>query len=242
MQSKKMRLDKFLVHIGYGSRSEVQKIIKQKRVTLDGNTVSKPDISLDPEKSSVCVDSKVAVYSEFYYFVLHKPDGVITATEDSQQRTVLDLLNPEDKNKMLAPVGRLDKDTEGLLILTNDGKLTHQLLSPKKHVEKVYYAEVKGCVTAEDVRCFEAGITLKDGTAFLPAKLEILEAGELSKVNVTICEGKFHQVKKMALAIGKEVTYLKRIKMGGLTLPADLARGEYRQLSDQELQLLKGDD
>jgi 16S rRNA pseudouridine516 synthase len=241
MQSKKIRLDKFLVHIGYGSRSEVAKLIKQKRVKINEEVIHKPDFNFEINKSKVCVDGNEAVYSEYYYYLLNKPAGVITATEDAKQDTVLDLLLPIDKNKSLAPVGRLDKDTEGLLILTNDGKLTHSLLSPKKHVDKVYYAELNGVVTTEDIKQFQEGIQLNDGTTYRPAKLEVIEADSISKVHVTISEGKFHQVKRMALAIGKEVLYLKRIKMGGLELPQDLKLGEYRSLTAQELSLLKGD-
>lgn len=241
MQSKKMRLDKFLVHIGYGSRSEVQKLVKQKRVTVNEKVVNKPDFNFEIKGINVCVDGKPAVYSEFYYYVLNKPAGVITATEDERHETVIDLLLPIDRNKSLAPVGRLDKDTEGLLILTNDGKLNHSLLSPKKHVDKVYYAELNGIVTIEDVKQFEQGIQLNDGTKYRPAKLDIIESASVSKVYVTISEGKFHQIKRMALAIGKEVLYLKRIKMGTLELPQDLRLGEYRALTVLELKLL-GED
>ena len=241
MQMKKMRLDKYLVHTGYGSRTEVQKLIKQKKVTVDDLIINKSEFSFIPEESIVAVNGEKVKYRTFYYYLLNKPAGVITATEDVSQKTVIDLLLPIDKNKNLAPVGRLDKDTEGLLVLTNDGKLAHELLSPKKHVDKVYYAEVNGIITIDDVKQFETGIILKDGTAYQPAKLEILEQGDLSKVNVTINEGKFHQVKKMVLAVGKEVVYLKRVKMGNLELPNNLDSGEYRELSATELALLKGE-
>lgn len=236
-----MRLDKYLVHTGYGSRTEVQKLIKQKKVTVDDLIINKSEFSFIPEESIVAVNGEKVKYRTFYYYLLNKPAGVITATEDVSQKTVIDLLLPIDKNKNLAPVGRLDKDTEGLLVLTNDGKLAHELLSPKKHVDKVYYAEVNGIITIDDVKQFETGIILKDGTAYQPAKLEILEQGDLSKVNVTINEGKFHQVKKMVLAVGKEVVYLKRVKMGNLELPNNLDSGEYRELSATELALLKGE-
>ncbi len=242
MQTSKIRLDKFLVHIGYGSRSEVQKIIKQKRVTVNSQIISKPEHSFVINDSNVYVDGKEAVYSEFYYYILNKPQGVITATEDNRHQTVLDLLDPIDKRKSLAPVGRLDKDTEGLLILTNDGKLTHELLSPKKHVNKVYYAKLSGQVTPDDVLKFATGIELSDGTKYRPAKLEIIRASDTSEVFVTISEGKFHQVKRMALSIGKEVIYLKRIKMGNLLLPEDLQLGAYRSLTSQELKKLKGEE
>lgn len=239
MQMKKIRLDKFLVHCGYGSRSEVQKLVKQKKVTVNNQSINKPDYSFVIEESIVCVSGNEVQYREFYYYILNKPQGVITATEDDRHKTVLDLLLPIDRNKSLAPVGRLDKDTEGLLILTSDGKLAHALLSPKKHVDKVYYAELNGRITLEDAEKFEKGIELNDGTKYLPAHLEIIEAADVSKVYVTISEGKFHQVKRMALAVGKEVTYLKRVKMGGLWLPESLKYGEYRPLTEEELLLLK---
>lgn len=239
MQDKKIRLDKYLGHIGYGSRSEVHKLIKEKRVTLNGEIVSQPDFHLKPGGDRVSVDGKPAVYQEFYYYILHKPQGVITATEDDRHQTVLDLLQPIDRRKSLVPVGRLDKDTEGLLILTNDGKFAHGLLSPKKHIDKVYYVKINGRITLEDVELFEEGITLEDGTNYRPGKLEILSVGEISEAYVTISEGKFHQVKRMVAAAGKEVIYLKRIKMGALALPEDVKLGEYRALTSQELSLLK---
>ena len=242
MKTKKMRLDRFLVHTGYGSRSEVQKLIKQGKVRVKDEIVKKPEYSLEVLKDQVTVQGEEVLYQEFYYYILNKPAGYITATEDLRQETVLDLLEPIDKNKGLCPVGRLDKDTEGLLVLTNDGQLNHALLSPKKHVDKVYYAKLQGRVTSEDVTRFKEGIVLVDGTVFQPSTLEIIEAGPQSEVYVTIKEGKFHQVKRMALAIGKEVLYLKRLQMGGLTLPEDLALGEYRPLTEIELRKLKGEE
>lgn len=240
MLNKKIRLDKYLVHIGYGSRSEVQKLIKQKKVTVDGQVIHKPEFNFEIGLN-VLVRGEPAIYKEFYYFILNKPAGYITATEDLNQETVIDLLTQIDRNKVLAPVGRLDKDTEGLLILTNDGQLNHNLLSPKKHVDKVYYAQINGVITDEDIKAFEKGITLQDGTAYRPAGLEIITSGTVSEVYVTISEGKFHQVKRMVLAVGKEVTYLKRIKMGDLMLPQDLEIGEYRELTALELSCLKGE-
>nr|WP_302599471.1 16S rRNA pseudouridine(516) synthase [uncultured Cellulosilyticum sp.] len=237
----KMRLDKYLVHVGYGTRSTVQKLIKSKKVQVDDVVVQKPETSIDPEKAIVKIGGRIMDYQEFYYFILHKPAGYITATEDKKLPTVVDLLDEEDRNKDVAPVGRLDKDTEGLLVLTNDGKTTHELLSPKKHVDKVYYARVKGAVMPEDCDAFATGMTLEDGTVFAPGKLEIITSGEESEIYVTIKEGKFHQVKRMVQAIGKEVVYLKRIKMGNFSLPEDLALGEYRQLTKEELMQLKGE-
>lgn len=238
-----MRLDKFLGHIGYGSRSDVQKIIKRKQVQVDGTVINKPEFSILPSKQTVTVNGEEAVYKEFYHFILNKPQGVITATRDDMHETVIDLLEEVDQNKEVAPVGRLDKDTEGLLILTSDGKLNHSLLSPKKHVDKIYYAQIAGKMTEEDIKAFEEGLTIGGTTKLMPAKLEILSTTEdSSEVHITIKEGKFHQVKRMVAQVGKEVVYLQRIQMGGLKLPEDLELGEYRELTERELKLLKGDE
>ncbi|MGL4361952.1 MAG: pseudouridine synthase [Cellulosilyticaceae bacterium] len=234
-----MRLDKILVHIGVGSRSEVQKLIKSKKVKVDDEVVKKPEMSIDPE-TNIQVMGEDVKYKPHYHFIMNKPEGVITATEDAVHETVLDLMDVIDQNKGIAPVGRLDKDTEGLLILTTDGQLNHKLLSPKKHIDKVYYAKIQGCVTDEDVIAFEEGITIGNYKC-MSAKLEILNSGEQSEVHITIREGKFHQVKRMMHSVGKEVIYLERIQMGGLTLPTDLERGEYRELTDVELKCLQGD-
>lgn len=233
-----MRLDRVLVHVGYGSRKEVQKLIKSKKVFVDGKVVSQSDYNVVPEKAKIVVGDTPVDYKPFYYYIMHKPSGYITATEDVREATVIDLLDPMTRNKELFPVGRLDKDTEGLLVLTNDGKTAHTLLSPKKHVDKVYFAKVKGAMVEEDCLAFEKGIVLSDGTAYQPGKLEIISSGEFSEVYVTIREGKFHQVKRMVGAVGKEVVYLKRIQMGGLVLPEDLERGSYRQLTTEELEQL----
>ena len=234
-----MRLDKYLVHTGYGSRSEVQKLIKSKRVKINDEVAKKPDCNLKPETDVVKVYDEIVDYAEFYYYIMNKPQGCITATEDPKHKTVIDLLDAKVKGRSLSPVGRLDKDTEGLLILTNDGKFNHELLSPKSHVDKVYYAEVDGKVVEEDQRAFEEGIDIGEKKICMPAYLEIIEASEeFSKVYITIKEGKFHQVKRMMRARGKEVTFLKRIKMGGLILPEDLETGHYRPLTEQELQQL----
>ncbi|OON95945.1 MAG: 16S rRNA pseudouridine(516) synthase [Epulopiscium sp. Nele67-Bin005] len=234
-----MRLDKFLCHVGIGTRTEVQKLIKKKRVTVDDVTITNAGLIIRPEEQEICLDNEVLTFKQYYYFVLNKPQGVITATEDSRHETVLDLLDFEDQNKKVSPVGRLDKDTEGLLILTNDGKTSHQLLSPKKHVPKVYYAKIEGELINNACEKFVEGIILEDNTQCLPAKLEILGSSE---VKVTLQEGKFHQVKRMIKQVGAEVVYLKRIKMGNLDLPSDLELGEYRELTEQELLLLKGEN
>lgn len=234
-----MRLDKILTHSGYGSRKEVQKIIKSKKVMVDGQVVSKPEVNVNPNQSEIYISGKPVDYQEFYYYILNKPGGYISATEDPKEQTVIELLNIEDRNKELFPVGRLDKDTEGLLLLTNDGKMAHDLLSPKKHVDKTYYAKVKGAMLQEDVNVFAQGITLENGTTYQPGKLEIISSGEFSEIYVTIKEGKFHQVKRMVQFVGKEVVYLKRIQMGRLKLPEDLALGEYRKLTEEELAYLQ---
>lgn len=234
-----MRLDRVLGHVGYGSRKEVQQLIKKKKVSVDGAIVKKVDVNVNPATQNIQVAGEAIDYQEFYYYLLNKPDGYISATEDPRDATVLDLLEERDRNKELFPVGRLDKDTEGLLLLTNDGKLAHALLSPKKHIDKLYYAKVQGEIVEDDCRAFEQGITMRDGTAYKPGKLEILSSGEMSEVLVTIKEGKFHQVKRMIQAVGKEVVYLKRLQMGELKLPQDLSLGEYRQINEEERKILE---
>ena len=195
---------------------------------------------IDPEKDQVDYQGEILHYQEFYYYLLHKPAGVVSATEDKHDQTVMDLFSPSDYRSDLFPVGRLDKDTEGLLLITNDGKLAHDLLSPKKHVEKEYFAEVQGVMTAEDQQRFVDGFLL-DGERTLPAELLIDEVTEnKSKVRIILHEGKFHQVKRMVKACGKEVTYLKRIRMGKLLLPKELVKGAYRSLTEDELKGLKG--
>lgn len=234
-----MRLDKILVHVGYGSRKDVQKLIKSKKVTVDGKLIVKSEANVDPIKSKICVAGEVVDYQEFYYYIMNKPGGYVSATEDPRDETVIDLLDMKDRNKALFPVGRLDKDTEGLLLLTSDGKLAHELLSPKKHVEKTYYAKVKGEVIPEDIERFAEGMTLENGITYQPGKLEIISSGEFSEIYVTITEGKFHQVKRMVQYIGKEVVYLKRVQMGKLRLPEDLKLGTYRPLTLEELSFIR---
>ena len=235
-----MRLDKFLAEAGLGSRKEVKQLIKKGQITVNQQVEKADKKQVDPEKDRVEYRGELLHYQEFYYYVLHKPAGVVSATEDQRDQTVMDLFSPQDYRSDLFPVGRLDKDTEGLLLITNDGKLAHELLSPKKHVEKEYYAEVNGVMTDEDQQKFIEGILL-DGDLTLPAELSIDEVTEAaSKVRIILHEGKFHQVKRMVKSCGKEVTYLKRIRMGGLTLPQDLAKGKYRLLTEDELRGLKG--
>jgi len=234
-----MRLDKMLANSGFGTRKEVKKLLKTGVVKVDGNVVKDAKQHVDVEVQEVTVHDDIVEYREFIYLMMHKPPGLLSATEDHRQETVVDILQEEDKIFEPFPVGRLDKDTEGLLLLTNDGQLAHQLLSPKKHVPKTYYAKIDGEVTEEDVKAFQQGVTLDDGYETLPAELKILEAGPESQIVITIVEGKFHQVKRMFQAVDKTVTYLKRLSMGELKLDEELELGEYRELTEEELELLQ---
>ena len=228
-----MRLDKLLSNMGYGSRKEVKVLLKQKAVTIDGVTVKDSAMHVDPEKQNVSVFGERVEYIEFIYIMMNKPPGVISATEDKYDQTVLDLLDPYVQHFEPFPVGRLDKDTEGLLLITNDGNLAHNLLSPKKHVPKWYYAKIEGEVTQSDIDAFAQGVTLDDGYHTKPGELKILVSGEQSEIELMIQEGKFHQVKRMFEAVGKKVTYLKRLSMGPLQLDDELELGDYRELSEQ---------
>ncbi|MBF2535935.1 pseudouridine synthase [Listeria marthii] len=231
-----MRLDKLLSHTGFGSRREVKPLLKSGAVVVNGTIQKDSKTQVNPDKDQITVHGTPVVYQEFVYFMLHKPQNVVSATEDNVSETVIDLLAQEDTLTDPFPVGRLDKDTEGLLIITNDGTLAHNLLSPKKHIDKTYYAKIDGDVTATDVEAFAAGIELDDGYTCKPARLEIITPNE---IKVTIQEGKFHQVKRMFAARGKTVSYLKRISMGNLQLDESLELGEYRPLTETELAILQ---
>ncbi|EAE4891767.1 rRNA pseudouridine synthase [Listeria monocytogenes] len=231
-----MRLDKLLSHTGFGSRKEVKPLLKSGAVVVNGMIQKDSKTQVNPDKDQITVHGTPVVYQEFVYFMLHKPQNVVSATEDNVSETVIDLLAQEDTLTDPFPVGRLDKDTEGLLIITNDGTLAHNLLSPKKHIDKTYYAKIDGDVTAADVEAFAAGIELDDSYTCKPARLEIITPNE---IKVTIQEGKFHQVKRMFAARGKSVSYLKRISMGNLQLDESLALGEYRPLTEAELAILQ---
>lgn len=233
-----MRLDKFLAGAGAGTRSEVKKLIRAGLVTVNGKPVKEPEQKISPETDAVCLRGETVAYAAFEYYLFHKPAGCVSATEDKLHRTVLDYLTDTVRSDLF-PVGRLDIDTEGLLLLTNDGALAHELLSPAKHVDKTYYAKVSGNVTAEDVNLFKKGVDIGEKKPTKPAALEILKTGEESEVLLTVCEGKFHQVKRMFEAVGKRVVYLKRISMGPLRLPEDLPAGAYRPLTAEELAALK---
>ncbi|MCP1145617.1 pseudouridine synthase [Lysinibacillus endophyticus] len=234
-----MRLDKLLANMGFGSRKEVKQLLKQKAVTIDGEVVKDASIHVNPEVQQVSVYGEVVQYTEFIYLMMNKPPGVISATEDNYDQTVIDLLDPLAQHFKPFPVGRLDKDTEGLLLITNDGQLAHNLLSPKKHVPKTYYALIDGEVTVEDIEAFKLGVELDDGYVTKPGELVILKSGSTSEIELTIQEGKFHQVKRMFESVGKKVTYLKRLSMGSLVLDENLELGEYRELTEEELASLQ---
>lgn len=239
---KAVRLDKFLADAGAGTRSEVKKLIQKGKVLVNGSVVKRPEQKISEEDAVSVNGEAVAAAPEFEYFLLHKPAGCVSATEDAREKTVMEYV--PSKRKGLFPVGRLDKDTEGLLLITDDGALAHELLSPKKHVEKTYFARVSGIVTQEDVLAMEKGVDIGEEKLTLPASLEILRTeqeagGGMSEVYLTICEGRFHQVKRMMEAVGKRVIYLKRISMGPLVLPEDLEKGGCRSLTPKELESLK---
>lgn len=232
-----MRIDKFLSNHGIGSRKDVKAFIKKKQVTVNDIVVKKSDIHIDENIDVIKVNDQVIKHQPFVYIMLHKPQGVVSATEDRDQ-TVIDLIQGYEHYD-LHPVGRLDKNTEGLLILTNDGQFTHNVLSPKKHVDKTYIATIDGIVTDKTIEQFKAGVTLDDGYQTMPAMLKILSTDEItSQIEIIIQEGKFHQIKRMFIAIGMKVTYLKRTHMGQLVLDPTLALGEYRLLTDEELKLV----
>lgn len=247
-----MRLDKYLSDMGLASRAELKKEIRAGLITVDGESIRNPGFHVE-EGMEICRKGAPVRYEAFVYYMLNKPAGVISATEDRRQKTVLDLL-PKEHRKGIAPVGRLDKDTVGLLLLTNDGELAHRLLSPKHHVDKLYYARVRGRVTEEDARAFAGGLRIAGELLCLPARLEILfvgaaresaaaespeeNTGDISEVRVTIQEGKFHQIKRMFEAVGKEVIYLKRLSMGPLALDPELPEGSCRRLTAEELDAL----
>lgn len=238
---KTVRLDKFLADAGAGTRSEVKKLIQKGEIQVNGEMVKSPERKVCAEEDVVLLAGKVVgALPEFEYYMLHKPAGCVSATEDSREKTVMEYV--PSTRKGLFPVGRLDKDTEGLLLVTNDGQLAHDLLSPKKHVEKTYFARVQGIVTEEDAEQMKKGLDIGDEKETLPAVLEIRTVNrqqEESEVLLTICEGRFHQVKRMMQAVGKTVIYLKRISMGPLSLPEDLKKGECRPLNEKEISDLK---
>lgn len=234
-----MRLDKCLADCGLGTRSEVKSLLKAKRITVNGKVVTNGKVQVNPETDEILFDGEKIQYEEFVYIMMNKPKGVVSATEDNLHKTVLDLIDPLYFKKGVFPVGRLDIDTHGLLLLTNDGELAHRLLSPKKHVTKIYQARVEGVMTEEDAVAFEKGIVLSDGTECMPARLDILSTTQdESIVQIHLKEGKFHQVKRMVKACGKTVVDLQRLTMGPLKFDESLALGESRPLTEEELESL----
>lgn len=220
-----------------GSRSECKAYIRKGRVKVNNVVVNDSNTKVNKE-DLVTFDDNLVSYERYSYYMLNKPAGVVSATRDNHSDTVLDLIK-DKKHKDLFPVGRLDKDTEGLLLISNDGELAHRLLSPKRHVDKVYYAKVKGIVSEEDIDAFAKGVIIGDNYTTLPASLHIITSAEYSEIELTIREGKFHQVKQMFEAVGKEVIYLKRLSMGSLILDPKLKLGEYRFLTEDEIAILK---
>lgn len=234
----KIRIDKYLADAGFGSRRDVKGLLKAKQVTINGVMCAHAEEKLEPAQDQVCVQGKPVAYESFSYYMLHKPQGVVSATKDAHEKTVVSLIT-EQKRRDLFPVGRLDKDTEGLLLLTNDGKLSNDLLAPGKHVEKTYYARIKGMVTKNEVAAFAEGVDIGDEMLTAPAEMKIHKAGSESEIEITITEGRYHQIKRMFEAVGMQVLYLKRLRMGPLYLDESLACGEYRKLTTEEIQSLK---
>ncbi|MGO3575364.1 MAG: pseudouridine synthase [Lactobacillus helveticus] len=236
-----MRIDKYLANMNVGSRKEVHVLIKKGIVTVNGDVVKTPKQQVK-ESDEVLVDGQEVNYQKYHYFLMNKPKGLLSATEDRSQRTVISLLKPQDQYQEITPVGRLDKDTTGLLLLTNDGQLNHELLVPNKHVDKIYRAKIAGVADDETVKTFASGMTLGDGTKLKPAELKILaqdEEHDSSEIEIKIREGKYHQIKRMFGAVGMKVVELERISMGKLKLPKDLKRGNYIELSLDDVSKIK---
>lgn len=233
--AKQLRLDKFLCELGIGTRSEVKIFLKKCMVTVNDVIEKSPDRKIDIDRDVVTYQGKRVSYQKYYYYMMHKPAGVITATKDQEQKTVMDLLGDAFR-KDLFPVGRLDKDTEGLLLITNDGELAHALLSPRKHVEKTYLIQVPKKLDMSQIEALEKGLDIGDDALTMPAKVKIVDD---THTLLTICEGRFHQVKRMLQAVGSQVLYLKRISFGSLTLDETLEKGTYRPLCEEEILQLK---
>lgn len=234
-----MRLDKFLADMGQGTRSEVKAYIKKGMVTVNGTIVKRPELKINEKDDKVFISGKEVIYARYEYFMLNKPSGYVSATEDKSEHTVLELITDNLRDDLF-PVGRLDKDTEGLLIISNDGDMAHRILSPVNHVGKVYYARIDGFVTDEHVKIFAEGIDIGGGITTKPGNLKILRSADESEIELKIYEGKFHQVKRMFEAVGMKVIYLKRISMGEISLDNSLKTGEFRRLTEEEVNRLKG--
>lgn len=236
---EQQRLDKIIASTGKWSRREAKELVRRGLVTVNGAAALSVEEKFDPEAAAIHVNGEPLLFRQYTWVMLNKPAGFLSATEDGRGKTVLELLPRDLQRQELFPVGRLDKDTEGLLLLTNEGGLAHALLSPKRHVDKVYYVRTDGRLTEEDCRAFADGMSLADGLQCLPAGLEILTAGEESEARVTLREGKFHQIKRMLAARGKPVVYLERIRMGNLPLDPELSRGSFRFLTEEEIAKLR---
>ena len=229
-----MRLDKFLTEMGLGTRSEVKKLLKTKQITVNGEVVTKPETKVEPETDKISYKGEMVNYCEYEYYLFYKPAGCVTATEDHMHKTVMDYLTDTVRSDLF-PVGRLDIDTEGLLLITNDGALAHELLSPAKHVEKTYYAIIDGVVTEEDVNHFKNGVDIGEEKPTKPGKLRILNSEPESEIELTITEGRFHQVKRMFAALGNKVVALHRWRIGNVELDESLEEGEFRPLTQEEI-------
>lgn len=233
-----IRLDKFLADAGLGTRSQVKKLLRAGAVTVNGEAAQRPEQKINPGVDTVAYQGRPLEYEKFVALMFYKPAGCVTATEDRSQKTVMDYIGHERRDELF-PVGRLDLDTEGLLFLMNDGELAHRMLSPRRHVEKTYFARVEGRLTEADAEAFAAGVDIGEKALTLPAKLVILSSGEISEAEITVCEGKFHQIKRMFAARGCRVTYLKRIAMAGIPLDETLAPGKWRELTGEEKERLR---
>ena len=234
------RIDKILSNLGHGTRKEVKALLKKKEVEVDGVIATDSAMKVDPEKSIIKVSGDEINYRKYIYLVMNKPSGVVSATVDRNDETVIDLIDEQYRAFKPFPIGRLDKDTVGLLLITNDGELNHKLIAPKNHVDKVYYAEINKCIGASDISTFKKGVVIDDGYKCMPAVLEVLTANENDQeVMVTIQEGKFHQVKRMFESVDKSVVFLRRVSFGPLKLDKELAEGQCRELSEDEINLLK---
>lgn len=232
-----IRLDKYLANMGVGTRTQVKEFIKKGRVSIDDNIIKSPETKFDENSQIAALDGVRINFVKYEYYMLNKPSGVVSATVDNINKTVISLIN--SKRKDLFPIGRLDKDTQGLIIITNDGEIAHKMLSPKHHVSKVYYAQVEGIVDENDVKLFAQGLKIDNEFNAMPAKLEIIKSEDISQIKLEIFEGKFHQVKRMFEAVGKKVIFLKRISMGEIKLDNSLKAGEFRQLNKDELNYLE---
>ncbi|MCB2307560.1 pseudouridine synthase [Clostridium estertheticum] len=234
------RIDKILSNLGHGTRKEVKALLKKKKVEVDGVIATDSAMKVDPEKAVIKVSGDEINYRKYIYLVMNKPSGVVSATVDRNDETVIDLIDEQYRAFKPFPIGRLDKDTVGLLLITNDGELNHKLIAPKNHVDKVYYAEINKFIDASDINTFKKGVVIDDGYKCMPAELEVLTANENgSEVMVTIQEGKFHQVKRMFESVNKNVMFLRRVSFGPLKLDEDLVEGQCRELSEEEINLLK---